>query len=85
MKCPTCGHEEPDVDPVLLPCPFCGGNAEYEYYSSEEGTYLVLCPKCEISTIQGTKAAGAATWNKRLPNTGSHRPSEPEANEGSVG
>lgn len=61
-------HEPCQIEPALLPCPFCGGPATFDKYESENGTFLALCNGCNISTIQGTKIEVAATWNRRHNN-----------------
>ena len=71
-------------DIPLLPCPCCGGKAEFDDYDVEHGEVLVRCVDCDLNTVPRSYEEAAAQWNRR-PNTESHRPSEPEANEGSVG
>ena len=68
----------PDVPPVpivrharpeLLPCPFCGGPAEY---SATDGTDHMVgcgaanaCPAYAVAGPYDTAAEAAAAWNKR--------------------
>ena len=53
----------------LLPCPFCGGEAEFNTYKT---TCSVDCPKCRIGTYQVSlddyKSAVEA-WNTRYERT----------------
>lgn len=53
-------------EPKLKPCPFCGVSAIFEQYDSEEGTFLALCPECNVSTVQGSKHETAEVWNRRV-------------------
>jgi len=57
-----CAENEPE----LGPCPFCGSVAIFERYDSEEGTFLALCPRCNVSTVQGSKHDTAEVWNRRV-------------------
>lgn len=44
----------------LLPCPFCGGDAEEAFH------YGVRCKDCKSSTMAyATKAEAIAAWNRR--------------------
>lgn len=60
--------------PELLPCPFCGAEAEYETTTDPDGDCnCVCCPDCMFSLMNGavgigwhgTKAEAAAAWNRR--------------------
>lgn len=64
-------HPEP---PKLLPCPFCGGEADTANFAS--GSVIVACRRpgpsggrpCTASTAPyGTEAAAIAAWNRRTP------------------
>lgn len=51
----------------LLPCPFCGGEAELNLFL---GNYLVTCTECPGATapIRGTtKEEAIEAWNTRKP------------------
>lgn len=51
----------------LLPCPFCGGEAEINILL---GNYCVTCSKCSGSIFPHsgmTKAEAIAAWNTRKP------------------
>ena len=48
----------------LLPCPFCGGEAELTGFDAPE--YWVWCPSCKASTDAHTCKGGAIeAWNTR--------------------
>jgi len=48
----------------LLPCPFCGGEAELTGFEAPE--FWVWCPNCKASTDAHTCKGGAiAAWNTR--------------------
>ncbi len=45
----------------LLPCPFCGGEADYEY-----DLYMVICKACGACTdLRETTEEAIAAWNRR--------------------
>lgn len=49
----------------LKPCPFCGGEAEFEYYWWQE-TVVIKCPKCGASSEpQFYENEAIEAWNKR--------------------
>ena len=50
----------------LLPCPFCGGEAESEFIPSFRNSHFVRCKIC-LSSIRGydTKDKAIAAWNRR--------------------
>lgn len=48
----------------LLPCPFCGGEAELTGFDAPE--FWVWCPNCKASTDAHTgKQSAVAAWNTR--------------------
>ena len=50
----------------LKPCPFCGGEAEFEYYWWQE-TVVIKCPKCGASSEpQFYENEAIEAWNKRV-------------------
>ena len=60
----------------LKPCPFCGGKAKYQQFSSPRHYYSVSCNMCGCHTdgfslsqsdwsAAKNKAANAAVWNRR--------------------
>lgn len=50
----------------LLPCPFCGGNAEYLYFWGNDTR--VHCEVCGIETpICDSLEESREIWNKRTP------------------
>ena len=67
-------------DPVLLPCPFCGGPAQFEEMPQGSSTkvlsctWSVGCANSEIDCIgymlvahYNRKSEAADAWNKRAP------------------
>ena len=51
-------------DDSLLPCPFCGAKARFDYGSG----IFAICGSCGASTDNMAAQAGAvAAWNKRVP------------------
>jgi hypothetical protein len=70
MKCPTCGHDHKGMmrlpkDIPLLPCPCCGGKAEFDDYDVENGEVLVRCVDCDLNTVPRSHEEAAAQWNRR--------------------
>lgn len=67
---------------ILLPCPFCGGEAETCHVTQlwePRDTYWVKCKNCRISgTHHTTEAAAITAWNTRVE-LGSERIAELEA------
>lgn len=59
----------------LLPCPFCGGEADLEHYTvgtwdDPEDRYEVDCTRCNASIeSQSTEAEAVEAWNKRAETT----------------
>lgn len=60
----------------LLPCPFCGGEAQVSNYETEslwsrdQATYTkVSCDECDIAfqTEPGHETQAIAAWNRRRP------------------
>ena len=52
----------------LLPCPFCGGEAELTGFDAPE--FWVWCPNCKASTDAHTCKGGAIeAWNTRAERT----------------
>ena len=60
----------------LLPCPFCGGNAEYldcldcADDSFDTGEWYAGCPACDIWIVKEcnpSKDNSAKAWNTRYP------------------
>ena len=55
---------------TLLPCPFCGGEADIEEisgnpFTNEPYTWAVGCKDCNIGWYKETKEDAIATWNRR--------------------
>lgn len=55
----------------LLPCPFCGGEAEpFNPFDNADGTWCVLCSECAAATgFEQTEAEAIAAWNARAERT----------------
>lgn len=54
-----------ELDPeVLLPCPFCGGEAILLKDHKKLGLY-VACTECAVCTITGKRDEATAAWNRR--------------------
>ncbi len=60
----------------LLPCPFCGGDADFYQFANPKNFYYVRCSVCHCGTdgfrlchMDSTPAeknsANAADWNRR--------------------
>lgn len=56
---------------TLLPCPFCGGEAEpFNPFGETDGTWTVLCGECAASVgFEQTEAEAIAAWNARAKRT----------------
>lgn len=55
-----------EAEEELLPCPFCGGDAEIESIPSFRNSHFVRCKIC-LSSVRGydTKDKAIAAWNRR--------------------
>lgn len=61
------------MTPELLPCPFCGGTAQYmdNHDTSTDGGEYVSCSQCQTSTAlfyaikEDVKPLLAERWNRR--------------------
>lgn len=55
---------------TLLPCPFCGGEAEhYSTIPTHDGFWCCICRDCGASTSFGSEAEAIAAWNARAEDT----------------
>lgn len=59
--------------PALLPCPFCGNRAEWEYKdldeedrSGDDGSGWIECTGCPVAIFSCDKEEGYKQWNKRV-------------------
>lgn len=53
---------------VLLPCPFCGGEAMAEYDTIEPFEYVVFCGDCGVMTgTSEDEQVARLAWNTRAP------------------
>lgn len=55
-----------EAEEELLPCPFCGGEAESQFIPSFRNSHFVRCKIC-LSSVRGydTKDKAIAAWNRR--------------------
>ena len=50
---------------ALKPCPFCGGEAKYYYYTPRD--HNIECESCSNGTcLHETKAEAVTAWNTRV-------------------
>lgn len=71
MKCPTCGFDHTGLmrlpkDIPLLPCPCCGGKAEFDDYDIANRQVLVRCVECDLNTVPRSHEEAAVQWNRRV-------------------
>ena len=53
---------------VLVPCPFCGGEAMVEYDTIEPFGYVVFCGDCGVmTTTSEDEQVARLAWNTRAP------------------
>lgn len=53
---------------VLVPCPFCGGEAMVEYDTIEPFEYTVFCGDCGVMpTTSEDEQVARLAWNTRAP------------------
>lgn len=54
----------------LLPCPFCGHEAEFEKLGSPRRSMIVACTNCgcrlESGDVFGLTSSSGLAWNSRL-------------------
>ena len=64
--------QENQCDGNLLPCPFCGGKAEYERKGTARASMIITCENCGCSVESGDvyefTDTKFYTWNKRVGN-----------------
>lgn len=57
---------------ALLPCPFCGGEAElYSTVPTHGGFWWCVCRDCGASTSFGSEAEAIVAWNARADDAAS--------------
>lgn len=52
-------------DEKLLPCPFCGGEAEFDRYGTSRMSTIVSCTECGGLLENGATFDHGRGWNKR--------------------
>ena len=58
--------QAPEIQPALLPCPFCGDGQPCLSQKTEPLAFLVRCLRCLVSTSGfRTKQEAIAAWNRR--------------------
>ena len=53
--------------PVLLPCPFCGGEAEVERSGTNRRSHIIACTDCGCRLETGETWNAGSAWNTRQP------------------
>lgn len=51
----------------LLPCPFCGSEAEIERYGDSSKSTIYQCQSCSCSLETGEEWDHGSDWNRRAP------------------
>ncbi len=51
----------------LLPCPFCGGGAEFERMGTARQSCIVACQECGCRLETGEVSQCGQRWNTRSP------------------
>jgi len=56
------------TEDILLPCPFCGGEAYFERIGDRRQSEIVRCEDCGCS-LESSNTGGLKTtdWNNRFP------------------
>lgn len=58
----------------LKPCPFCGGEAEFEIYEDDISLFNVVCKRCRAeSAMFVEKEKATEAWNRRVKDERSDR------------
>jgi uncharacterized Zn finger protein len=53
----------------LLPCPFCGGKAEFERIGTRRQSTIVTCTNCGCTLETGEEWGRGSQWNTRIDTT----------------
>ena len=51
---------------TLKPCPFCGGNAEFEREGNSRHSCIVVCTYCGARHESGDTLDSGSSWNRRV-------------------
>lgn len=57
----------------LLPCPFCGNDAEIERYGTSKVSTIYVCTSCGCSLETGEEWDHGRMWNERAAPSGSQK------------
>jgi len=60
---PTTNNNVPEEE--LLPCPFCGGKAEYWRIGSQRQSCIIICSDCACTLETGEIWTCGQKWNTR--------------------
>jgi predicted RNA-binding Zn-ribbon protein involved in translation (DUF1610 family) len=58
-------QENKETAITLLPCPFCGGEAEIERYGTGRYSTIYRCTECSCSLETGETFHHGRDWNRR--------------------
>ena len=65
-------------EPKLLPCPFCGGEAEIRKRGTPRASMIIGCTNCgcllESCDVIGRTAPASYAWNRRMPTPSTETP-----------
>lgn len=54
---------------TLKPCPFCGGDAEFERHGTTRQSCIIVCDNCGCTLETGETGEHCGDlWNTRVPN-----------------
>lgn len=59
-------QENKETAIILLPCPFCGGEAEIERYGTGRYSTIYRCTECSCSLETGETFHHGKRWNDRF-------------------
>lgn len=62
-------NEQPTVEVMLLPCPFCGEEGEIERFGNHRHSTIYRCTFCSCSLETGEEWGWGKRWNTRIAST----------------